>query len=119
VINLINMKLSLISLKLNAELELGWVLDATIQIAAKVKDGDSSVLYPNYVNQYCEMVVGELEKLQKVKGSDTSVDLQASINLLNEFFVVFRSRSTVGKGTRIRIEIPIPADVLHHIKSHI
>jgi signal transduction histidine kinase len=94
VINLINMKLSLISLKLNAELELGWVLDATIQIAAKVKDGDSSVLYPNHVNQYCEMVVGELEKLQKVKGSDASVDLQASINLLNEFFVVFRSRSS-------------------------
>ncbi len=94
VINLINMKLSLLALKLDAESEMSLVLSKTLEIAEKVKNGDSSVLYPNHVDKFCDFVVSELEKLLELKGSDSAPNITSSMNLLNEFFVVFRSRSS-------------------------
>jgi signal transduction histidine kinase len=93
-INVINMQLNLLAMELDADDDLGWIKERTLEIAEKVKKGDTSILYPNHVDQYCLSLVHELEKLKRNKGDEVVAAVNEALSLMDEFFGVMKSRSS-------------------------
>lgn len=94
-LNVINMQLSVTSMELDADDELQWIMERTLELAEKVKKGDTAVLYPNHIEQYCTSVLSELEKLKiQFRNPDFAKVVEDSAGLMQEFFGVLKVRSS-------------------------
>jgi len=93
-INVINMQLNVLAMELDADDDLGWIKERTLEIADKVKKGDTSTLFPNHVDQYCLSIVTELEKLKRNKVDESVNAVDEALLLMDEFFGVMKSRSS-------------------------
>lgn len=94
-LNVINLQISVTAMDLDAYDELQSVMARTLDLAEKAKQGDKSVLYPHYVEDFGASLLADLEKLL---GSRTSAEHKKSINetleLMREFISVLRMRSS-------------------------
>ncbi len=93
VINIINLQLSVLAMKLKVEDQLSWIIDQTLAIAEKVKQGDSSILYPNHMDQYSTLILTELEKLEPGADSNAMTAIEEAKALFNDLFGVAKTRS--------------------------
>jgi signal transduction histidine kinase len=93
VINIINLQLSVLAMQLDAEDQLSWIIDQTLVLAEKVKQGDSSILYPNHIDQYSTMILTELEKLEHGTDNNAMIAIAEAKALFNELFGVAKTRS--------------------------
>lgn len=93
IINVVNMQLSVLEMEIDSADQLDWIKERTLQIAEKVKNGDSSTLYPNHIDQYCSTVISELERIVQSSDAATASKVSETTDLMNDFFSVLRVRS--------------------------
>jgi signal transduction histidine kinase len=94
IINVINMQLSVLAMEIGSDEQMAWIKERTLQIADKVKQGDTSLLYPNHVEQYCASVMSELDKLEHSEHGENKLAISDAKALFDDFFSVLKSRSS-------------------------